>query len=149
MIGGDQRDAARRANCFRNPSQASVHILAGFDRLIELAGVPDHVRVGKIDDEYVGLAFVDETEDIIRDLENRHFGFQIVSGNLRGRHQQALLAAKLFFGAAIEEIRDMRILLGFRETKVLDAKTREHVRQNVLMLARWKRDRQRKRHVVN
>ena len=43
----------------------------------------------------------------------------------------------------------MGVLLGFCETKVFDAKTREHVGENVLVLARWEGDRQRKRDVVN
>ena len=149
MIGSNQRDTACRANCFRDPSQASVHVLASFDCFVELAGVPDHVGVSKVDDEYVGLTLINKTQDVICDFEGGHFRFEIVSGDLRRRHQQALLAAKLFFRAAIEEIGDVGVLLGLREPKILDAKTREDVGENVLVLARRKRDRQRKRHVVN
>src|SRR5438876_10807463 len=149
VIRGYQRDASRRPNCFLSPSQPCVDVLASFDCLVELTGVSNHVRVGKVDDEYVCLALVNKTQDIVRDLESRHFRLKIVSSNLRRGHQQSLLAAKLLFRAPIEEIGDVGVLLGFGETKVFDAKTREHVGENGLVLARGKGDRQRNRDVVN
>ena len=149
VIGGDQRNPANGAHRLGDPSQASIYVLAGFDRLVELAGVADHVGIGEVDDENIRPAFINRAQQVVRYLEGGHRRLEIVCSDPWRRHQQPLLAGKFFFRAAVEKISYVRVLFGFGKPEVLQAEAREHVCQNVLMLLSPKRDGERKGHVIN
>src|SRR5205085_11056016 len=85
------------------------------DGLLKISGVADHVWVCEVDDEDIGLAFLDGAQYFVCDFEGRHLRHQIVCGDLRRRHEQAALGRKFFFGAAVEEVCDVRVLLRSEE----------------------------------
>ncbi len=82
MIRSDQCDAARLAYALRDPTEAVIDVLAGFDRLVEFAGVAHHVGVRKIDDENVRVALINAAQHFVRHFESRHLWLQIVSRDL-------------------------------------------------------------------
>src|SRR4029079_1625603 len=83
------------------------------------------------------------------DFERRHLWLQIVSGDLRRRHEQSLLARIFLLDTAIEEVSDVRILLCLRKAIVAHADTAPRFRQQVAMMSRWKCDGQVERVVIH
>src|SRR2546423_9970651 len=118
VVGGDEAATACAAERLRYPVEACVNVLDGLDGLLKIAGVADHVGVREVDDEDIGLALFNATQDFVCDFEGGHLRHQIVGRDLRRRHEQTALGRKFFFGAAVEEVRDVRVLLRLCESVV-------------------------------
>lgn len=81
MIGCDHGNAAGMLHRLGDPSQASINVLTGLNRPVEFTGVSHHIRIGKVDDEQVRLAFLDGAQQFFGDLECRHLRLQVISRN--------------------------------------------------------------------
>src|SRR5205814_125060 len=112
-------------------------------------GVTNHVRVGKVHNEYVRLAFFNGTKKLIGKFEGRHFGHQIVSRNSWRRHQQSLLVRKLALSAAIEKVSNVRIFLSLSHAIIPHVQRCKYLRQNISWQFRRERNRQRIVLVIN
>ncbi len=73
-------------------------------------------------------------QDFVRNLEDRHFGQQIVSRDFRRGHEQAAFAVELALGTAVEKVRDVGVLLSFSEAVIAHARAGEYVCENVVAL---------------
>ncbi len=134
VIGGDDPGAAARAQALENSAEAFVDRFDGFDGGLELSGVADHVRVGEVHDDRVEIALFDGVDHGVGNSRRGHFRLQIVCGHFGRGNQRALLAGKRLFDAAVEEISDVGVLLGFRDAQVLVLPLREDIGQDVLEL---------------
>ena len=72
----------------------------------------DHVAVGVVADDGVEPAAGDRRHQLVGQLVRAHLGLQVVGRNLGRRHQHALLAGIGCLDSAVEEIGDVRVLLG-------------------------------------
>ena len=78
----------------------------------------DHVGVGEVADHDVVLRRVDVGDERVGDALRAHLGHQIVGRHLLRRDQDAVLAGIRLLASAVEEVRDVRVLLGFGEPQV-------------------------------
>ena len=78
----------------------------------------DHVAVGKVQNDDVVLAGLDALDALARDLVGAHLGLEVVGRDLRGRDEYAVLAGIRVLDAAVEEERDMRVLLGLGDAQL-------------------------------
>ncbi len=131
VVGSDHRHATPRSN--RRDDRAD----SGIDRLDraygsrEVAGVADHVAVGVVDDVDVGLVGLDRAHELRGDFRRAHLGLQVVGRDLRAGHEHASLARLRGLGAAVEEERDVRVLLGLGDVELAQALLGEDVGQDV------------------
>src|SRR4030095_3644372 len=88
VIGCDEGSAMRLSDPFSDPTQTGVDALTGRDRWLGFSGMTKHGGICKVDYEYVVFSLVYSSQDFIRDLECRHFRFEIVGSDLRRRHKQ-------------------------------------------------------------
>src|SRR5205807_5014903 len=100
------------------PTETRIDVLASLDRLIECSGMSNHVRVRRVNDEYIRFAFVDRAQKLVSDFERGHLRHQIVSRHFRRRHEQTLLMPKFVLGATVEKISYVRVLFSLSQTKV-------------------------------
>ena len=66
----------------------------------------------------------DCVHDFVSDFGRRHLGLQVVGCHLWGRNEDPLLTREHSLTPAIEEKRDMRVFLGFRDAKLLETEFR-------------------------
>jgi hypothetical protein len=117
----------------------------GFDRLhsgLDLARVPDHIRVGEVNDDYVERSLFRRLYDGIGNAGGAHLRLQIVRRYFRRLHHHALLAGKRLLHATVEKVCDMRIFLGLGHTQVAHVETAHHVGQDIRHRFRWNHHRQ-------
>ena len=138
VIGGHHEDRAGIAAGRFQDSEAAVERLDGGDRLGELARVPDHVGVREIDDAGAEPAGGQGAHGLLGDLGRAHLRMEIVGRALPGGHEHAVLPGKRRLDAAVEEVRDVRVLLGLGEPQVLDARLGPDVREDVRQTLRRK-----------
>ena len=102
-------------------AHAAVDRLDGLDDCREHARMADHVAVRVVEDDEIVLAGTDGLADLVRDLDGAHLRLEIVSRNLRTRHENAILALVRLLNAAVEEERDVRVLLRLCDTQLRHA----------------------------
>ena len=112
------------------------------------AGVADHVRVGDIADDHVVPPRADVLAQARGQLRTAHLRLQVVGGDLRRRHQHAVLARLRRFPAAAEEERHVRVLFGFGDAQLGQAVGGQHFRQRVVQIVGAEGHRRRQRDVV-
>ena len=91
----------------------------------------NHVRIGEVDDIHIRLVVFDRGRQRIGNGGLTHLGLQIVGRDLRTRDNGALLPRLFGFNAAVQEERDMRVLLGFGNMVLTQACGSEHVGKHV------------------
>ena len=86
------------------------------------AGVADHVRVGVVGDDEVVRARVDGVDERVGHAGGADIsGCEVVGRDLRARDQLAILARPGRLDAAVEEVRDVRVLLGLGDVELAPA----------------------------
>ena len=92
----------------------------------------DHVRVREVDDpEPVTVS--DLGRETGGDLGRRHLRLLVVRADVaRRRNEDAGLARPLVLAAAVEEVRDVRVLLGLRHVQLPQSAPRQHFRHRLL-----------------
>ena len=81
----------------------------------------DHVAVGEVQNDHVVLVLIDAGKYCVSHFIGAHFGLQIEGRNLlrgRRRNQDAILAGEGALFAAVEEERDVRVLLRFGDAQL-------------------------------
>ena len=76
VVGQDHGRAAELFDLVEDFSDAGIDGLGGLDRRREHAGVADHVRVGKVDDDDIVLAAIEPLENLIADSNGAHLGLE-------------------------------------------------------------------------
>ena len=108
---------------------------AGFDRLdrrFQFAGMPHHVRIGKVHDDGVKVALLDGFHYVVGDARGAHLRLQIVRRNFGRWHHHAFFATEGLLDAAVEKIGDVRVLLCFRDAQILQVHVRETIGEDVV-----------------
>ncbi len=118
VIRGDQHFAAVAAHRLDDPPEAFVEHFDRLGRRREIAGVADHVAVGVVADDRIEPAAGDRRHQLFGELVRAHLGLQVVGRNFGRGHQHALLAGIGGFDAAVEEIGDVRVLLGLGDAQL-------------------------------
>ncbi len=83
--------------------------------------MPDHVAVGKIQNNHVELAAVELLQNLVGNEISAHFGLQVVSCHFGRGDKVAYLVFVGLLDAAVKEERDVRILFGFRNSQLFFA----------------------------
>ena len=131
VIGGDQHRAAGGLDRRFQSSQRRIHRSCRLLGGVEDACVTNHIAVGIVDDDHLKLVGLDRRDQLVGDLGRRHRRLQIVGGDFRRRHENALLAWKHSFLTAIEEEGHVRVLLRLSDPELAQASLREHRPENV------------------
>ena len=101
----------------------------------------DHIGVREVHDVHIGLVGIDRRGQGVRDRRLAHLGLQIVRGNFGAGDEASLLPRLGLLATAVEEERDMRILLGFGDMVLAQAGGGEHVGKHVIRERLGERDR--------
>ena len=95
----------------------------------------DHVRVREVDDHEAVAVIVDGSRNAVCDLGRRHLRLVVVARDVSGRvDEDPLLPRERLLAPAVEEVGDVRVLLGLRRVELADAVGREHLGEHVLDL---------------
>jgi hypothetical protein len=106
--------------------------------------VPDHVGVREVEDRKAVAPGAERRHGLGGELARAHLRLLVVRPDLaRRRDQDALLPLVLVLDAAVEEVRDVRVLLCLGGVELGHAGRLEHVRQDVRGTLRTERDRAR------
>ena len=118
VVGRHEADAACAVRRLDDLAEAGVGRLDRRDDRRDHAGVADHVRVREVDDaEPVALG--ERIDDPCRHLAGGHLRLQVVARDVAGRRDEdPLLPAPRLLDAAVEEVRDVRVLLGLRRVEL-------------------------------
>jgi hypothetical protein len=104
--------------------------------------VPDHVRVGEVDDAEAELVLLPRVDEGAGGLAGAHLGLLVVRRDVaRAGHELAPLPFLRRLLAATEEVRHMRVLLGLGNVQLAAALARDDVRQRRLGMRRREGDR--------
>ena len=129
VIGGDQQDTAGFFHRLPQPAEAGVDGFHRSDGGRHDPGMTDHIGIGVIDDDEVVFVRSDGFDQPVGDFGRRHFGLQIIGGDFRARHQDAVFAGKLRLASAVHEKRHMSVFLGLGETQLFQAVFGENLAQ--------------------
>ena len=131
VVGGDRcrRRRSRGPRRRPRPSRASTSSTA-VDRRRDHAGVPDHVGVGEVDDPEAVAVVAPALRELAGGGRGAHLGLVVVGGDVAGRvDQAALLPLPLLLAAAVEEVGDVRVLLGLGDVQLALAAARRSPRR--------------------
>ena len=101
----------------------------------------DHIGIREIHDVHIGLVGIDSRGQGIGDLRFAHLRLQIVRGDLRAGDETSPLPLLGLLAPAVEEERDVRILLGFGDMVLAQTGGGEHVGKHVFRERLGERDR--------
>ena len=125
VIGGQKQLPAGGQDFRDDAAHTGVDCLDRLDGRLEMAGMSDHVGVGKVEDDTIVFRRSDGLDDLIRHGEGAHFRLQIVSGHLRRRNQQTILMRIRLFDPAVKEEGHVRILFRLRDAQLPEALSRK------------------------
>jgi len=91
---------------------------------------------------------VDIGQQRVSDLMRAHLGLQIVGGHVRGGHEHPVFSRVGRFDAAVEEVGDVRVLLGLGESEIVHGVSLHDVGEASRERLRFERHRQVQRGVV-
>ncbi len=100
-------------------AHALVYCLNRLDRSGLHAGMPYHVRVGKVNDNHIVLSGLNSLYQIVTHLISAHLRFQVVGRNLRRLYKDTVLSLIRFLHAAVKEECNVGILLRLCNTRLL------------------------------
>ena len=143
VVGGDDaRPAARRARPRRPGPGTRPPSRRRPDRGRDRARVPDHVRVREVDDPEAVVVRAPVLDERRGRLARAHLRLVVVGRHVARRvHERALLARVRVLLAAVEEVRDVRVLLGLRDVQLADVPLGEERCQRHRRALRRERDR--------
>ena len=142
VVGGHHEQDARVLARGLEDAEAAVERLDRDDRLREFAGVAHHVGVGEVDDMGAELPVPERADRLLGDLRGAHLGVKVVRRSPPGRNEDPLLARIRLLDAAVEEVRDVGVLLGLGQAQIRDAPLGPDVREDACPGARRERGRQ-------
>jgi hypothetical protein len=107
--------------------------------------VADHVRIGEVDDDEAEAAGFDRRGDALGDLLRRHLRLVVVARHVAWRvDEDPLLPRERLLPPAVEEVRDVGVLLGLGGVELADAVLAEHLGERAVdvLLAEGDRERE-------
>ena len=125
MVRGHDDAAARPEGHVDDLPDRRVRRLHRLDRGREVSGVADHVGVRQVHDREVVFAAPRRVHERRRDAGRAHLRPQVVGRHLRRGHQLAVLAGERRLAPAVEEVRDVRVLLRLGSMELGEAALRE------------------------
>ena len=109
----------------------------------------DHIAVGKVADDHLVFIALYSLDALFRNGGCAHLGDEVVCRELlRRRNEASLLALAGLFNAAVEEKRDVRVLLGLGNAELLITLCRNDLADRALKLLGRIRYRQSQRLVI-
>ena len=102
-----------RADSVDDLAHAGIHRFDGGDGGGNDARVADHIGIREVHDVHIGLIGIDRRSQRARDFRFAHLRLQIIRGDLGAGDEASLLPRLGLLAPAVEEERDVRILLGF------------------------------------
>ena len=118
VVGSHQHSAAALAQSRVDSFQTTIHRLARPDRRLKPARVPDHIGIGKVNDEHVKAPFFNGFHDGIGNACGAHLGLEVVGCDFLRRHQNALLARIRLLHSAVKKVSDVGVLFSFCHSQV-------------------------------
>ncbi len=132
VVRGDDERRALAERRARQAPEAPVEDVRGLDRGRPHAGVADHVGVRVVGDDEVVLVPAEGLDERIGDRSGAHLRREVVGRHLAvRRHEDAVLAGKRLLDTAVEEVRDVRVLLGLGDVELALSEARQVRRQRV------------------
>ena len=111
MIRADEHLAVHGQQRVYRLAHTFIHSLYRLNRRRKDAGVSDHVRIRKVNDNYIILSGGNRLHQLVRNLIRAHLRLKIIRRHLRGVDQNSVLALIRLLNAAVEEEGNMRVLL--------------------------------------
>ena len=113
VVGGDHAHAPGRVHRLNHPLKATVDGLDPADRGGDHSGVADHVGVGEVDDREPRPVLGERLPERAGDLPRAHLRLVVVGRDVAlGGYERTPLPGVRPLAAAVEEVRDVRVLLG-------------------------------------
>ena len=131
VIGRDQQRAILALDRVRDPAEPGIDRFDRLDRGGQASGVTDHVGIGEVEHDQVVLAGLDRRDRLAGQLRRGHLGLQVVGRDLRRGDHDAVLAGIVLLAAAIEEVGDVRVLLGLGHAQLRAPGARDDLAQDV------------------
>ena len=140
VVGGDQALAAHLEDGVNDLAYAVIGSLDSLDCSLEYAGVTYHIAVCEVEDNNVVLAGQDALYALLGNGRLAHLRLEIIGCNLRGRDQSAILARILLLNAAVEEERNVCVLLGLGNAELGHTQIGDIFAERVLQALRLEGD---------
>ncbi len=121
MVGRDEADASLLPYRLDDPAEAGIGCFDCFHHGRDHSCVADHVGVREVDHREC-VAVADLLDEAIRKLVRGHLRLVVIARDVPRRgNEQARLARELVLAAPVEEVGDVRVLLGLRHVELPDA----------------------------
>ena len=140
MIGRDQETTVSGLDGAPDATEARVDALHCANRRIEIAGVPDHVRVGVVGDDQCVTTCFKMCHHRVGHSCGAHLRRCVVRGDPRRRHEQTFLTSKGVLAATIDEIRHVRIFLRLSNVELAQPGGAHLLRERVGNVLAWEGD---------
>ena len=136
MVGGDAEDRIGHALCrLIHSAHALIDRFDGLHGSVENACVSDHIAVCEVAHDHLVLIALYCLDALFRNGGSTHLGDEVVCRELlRRRDKASLLTLAGLFDAAVEEERDVRVLLGLGNAELLEALCRDNLADRALEL---------------
>jgi hypothetical protein len=132
MVGDDERSVSCAQGGLYEDFRTGIHCFAGFDSGFPDAGMAHHVGISEVEANEVRRPSLKVGKDGIPHLVGTHFGFEVIGRYFGGGNKDSFLAGKGVFPAAIEEVGNVGVLLGFSNTDLFEARFGDHGAQGLL-----------------
>ena len=139
VIRADEHLAADLLQGFHCASHTGVNGLHRFDSRFDHAGVSNHIRVRKVDDDHIVLSGQDGFGKTVADFRCAHLRLKIIGGYLRGFDQDTVFSLVRLFDAAVEEESNMGIFLGLGDTGLSHVVSRQILAEGVCQMDLFER----------
>src|SRR5690606_9635155 len=144
MIGGDNSNAAFLQHLLYQPAHTLIHRFHSLDRRFQRTRVPDHVRVGKVNQDKIVVVCFQPFQRSGCEFISAHFRLEIVGRHLWRRDDSTIFARPGFFHAPVEEESNVRIFFRLSRMILLQAVLADPFRQRVFRQFDWKQNSDRK-----
>ena len=140
VVGSDQALTAHLEDGVNDLAYAVIGSLDRLDCSLEYAGVTYHIAVCEVEDNNVVLAGQDALYALLGNGRLAHLRLEIIGCNLRGRDQSTILARVLLLNAAVEEERNVCVLLGLGNAELGHTQIGDIFAERVLQALRLEGD---------
>lgn len=112
MIGRDEGTPTMTRGGFDHTLQFTVEGFEGDDERGDIAGVPDHIGVGEVDEEEI-CSFLDYLDCFVGDFTGAHLGGLVVGENIFTTFDEDMFLARVgMFLTAVQEVGGVGIFFG-------------------------------------
>ena len=140
MVGDDDGLVAHLEGSGDDVAHAGVN---GNDSLLDsfiYTRVSHHVAVCEVHDDEIVNVLADSFDKLVLHLVCRHLGLQVVGGDLRAGHEDAILALEGSLASAVEEEGYVCVLLRFGGVELAQSTAAEVFAESVIDILLWEED---------